>query len=112
MDTAEHKPQVGIDACVSQAWEALKTVYDPEVGLDVVSMGLIYGVESAPGELRVRMTLTSRGCPLGDSILAMADEALRPVAFGRALKLDLVFDPPWTPDRISPEGRAHLMGEA
>ncbi|HVA65487.1 MAG TPA: metal-sulfur cluster assembly factor [Elusimicrobiota bacterium] len=87
---------------------ALRTVVDPEVGLDVVSMGLIYGIEASNRELRVAYTLTSRGCPLGAAIGAMAQQALEGVAGSRSVALVPVWDPPWSPAMISQEGRRAL----
>lgn len=92
----------------SAARFALKTVIDPELGLDVVTLGLVYGVEATDDELVVRMTLTSPNCPLGDSLTSMAREALEGVAGRRSVRLELVWDPPWSPERISEEGRRAL----
>ncbi|MBI4348658.1 MAG: metal-sulfur cluster assembly factor [Elusimicrobia bacterium] len=91
------------------ALAALRAVVDPEVGLDVVSMGLVYGVEVTETALVVRMTLTSAHCPLGEVLASMAREALAGVAGERRVTLELVFDPPWTPARISEEGRRQLQ---
>ena len=87
---------------------ALKTVVDPELGLDVVSLGLIYGVDASEREIIVRMTLTSPSCPLGEVLIGMARDALRARAGGRDVRIEVVWDPPWTPERISEEGRRAL----
>ncbi|MDE1976689.1 MAG: metal-sulfur cluster assembly factor [Elusimicrobia bacterium] len=87
---------------------ALATVIDPEVGLDMVAMGLIYGVDISPAEIRVAFTLTSRGCPMGEAISGMAQEALEGVAGKRRVALIPVWDPPWNPAMISAAGRQAL----
>ncbi|MDE2291129.1 MAG: metal-sulfur cluster assembly factor [Elusimicrobia bacterium] len=92
------------------ALAALKSVYDPEVGLDVVTMGLVYGLAQDDATLRVDMTLTSPNCPLGDSIVAMAREALWGVSGERKVDLRLVWEPPWSPRMISAEGVRTLQG--
>jgi metal-sulfur cluster biosynthetic enzyme len=87
---------------------ALKNVVDPEVGLDIVTMGLVYDVVISESEIHVALTLTSRGCPLGETIGAMAREALEGIAGGRRVTLSLVWDPPWNPHMITQEGRQAL----
>lgn len=99
-----------MDAADRVAWLALRTVIDPELGLDIVTLGLVYSVEVAGEAIRVRMTLTSRGCPLGDSLVALAQEALNGVAGSRRVDLRLVWEPPWSPEKITPEGRTALRG--
>jgi metal-sulfur cluster biosynthetic enzyme len=87
---------------------ALRSVIDPEVGLDIVSMGLIYALDLLPDAVRVRMTLTTRGCPMGEVLTGMAAEALAGVAGDRRVDLQLVWSPPWSPEMIAPEARAAL----
>lgn len=87
---------------------ALGSVIDPEVGLDVVTMGLLYGLRITPDGLDVRLTLTSQGCPLGPTIVKMAREALEGVAGDRSVSIELDWDPPWSPAMLSQEGRRRL----
>lgn len=87
---------------------ALRGVIDPEVGLDIVTMGLVYDLAITPDEVRVAFTLTTRGCPMGETLFGMAWEALEGIAGGRRVRLELVWDPPWSPLMISPEGREFL----
>jgi len=87
---------------------ALRNVVDPEVGLDIVTMGLVYGVEVSCDEIRVTMTLTTPGCPIGQTLIGMAYEALGRVAGSRRVRLELAWDPPWSPAMISAEGRRFL----
>ena len=87
-------------------WEALRTVDDPEVGVNVVDLGLVYGVEVHGDDVMVRVTMTSPACPLGDVIVGNTNAAIRAAAPG-AGKIDvmLVWDPPWTPERMSEAAR-------
>jgi metal-sulfur cluster biosynthetic enzyme len=82
--------------------EALRQVDDPEAGLNVVDLGLVYGVEVAADTVRIDMTMTTAACPLADSII---DEARRVVAeivpLGTNVDIRLVWDPPWTPEKMS-----------
>ncbi|AEI43669.1 metal-sulfur cluster assembly factor [Paenibacillus mucilaginosus] len=89
--------------------EWLKGVYDPELGVNVVDLGLIYGIEAEEGEIRVRMTLTTPGCPLHDTIIGGVRRALegRP-GVGR-VQVEVVWEPRWTPERMTPEAREQLQ---
>jgi metal-sulfur cluster biosynthetic enzyme len=86
--------------------EALRTVDDPEAGMNIVELGLIYGVEATPPTASVRMTMTSAACPLGDYLTDAVRDALR-ARFPELeqVNVELVWDPPWTPDRMSEEAR-------
>jgi metal-sulfur cluster biosynthetic enzyme len=98
-----------MDIAKRAALIALGSVIDPEVGLDVVTMGLVYGLEATPKRLAVELTLTSEGCPLGPTIVRMAQEALEGVAGDREVEVELRWDPPWSPAMLSSEGRERLM---
>lgn len=87
---------------------ALRNVIDPEVGLDIVTMGLVYDIRITPDEIVLALTLTTRGCPMGASISSMAQESLEGVAGRRRVRLKLVWDPPWDPQMLSAEGREAL----
>jgi metal-sulfur cluster biosynthetic enzyme len=87
-------------------WDALRTVDDPEVGMNVVDLGLVYGVEVHGRDVSVRLTMTSPACPLGDVIVENATAAIRAAAPGAAeIKVALVWAPPWTPERMSEAAR-------
>ncbi len=89
--------------------EALKVVYDPEVGVNIVDLGLIYDIQvDENGTVGVRMTMTTPGCPVTNLILHGVTGVLRSLPGVSAVNIDLVWDPPWTPDRISEEGRRQL----
>lgn len=90
------------------AVEALRTVIDPEVGLDLVEMGCIYGLWVDERAVKVAMTLTTPGCPLGEVLVSMAGRALAEASGGRAVGLDLVWEPAWSPEMLGEEGRKRL----
>lgn len=86
----------------NEVQEALKKVEDPEAGMNVVDLGLVYGIEVAPGRVRVAMTMTSPACPAASYLLDEAAAAIREAAPEELdVQVDLVWDPPWTPDRMS-----------
>jgi len=89
--------------------EALRTVLDPEVGIDVVELGLVYGIEIGAGRVHVLMTMTSAACPMGDVLLADAERALaEDLPEGTAAAIELVWEPAWTPDRMSERAKRML----
>ena len=80
--------------------DALRDVCDPELGLSVVDLGLIYDVEIEDGRVRVTMTLTTPGCPIHDSMAEWVRQAVSRVPGVIEAEVALTFDPPWTPARI------------
>lgn len=88
---------------------ALREVYDPELGINVVDLGLVYGIAVQPdGLVKVAMTLTTQGCPLHDTIVGGAKAALSRVEGVTGVDIDLVWSPAWTPDKMKPEARKQL----
>jgi len=86
---------IGLDGPVSAAWNALAGVYDPELYLDVVSLGLVYDVRAEDGALIVEMTMTTPGCPVSESLPEEARAAVRRTAAdGLAVDVRVVWDPP------------------
>jgi metal-sulfur cluster biosynthetic enzyme len=81
--------------------DALRQVLDPEIGMNIVDLGLIYDVSVSGSNVRVAMTLTSAGCPMGESIRGGAELALLDLAGVSAAQVELVFDPPWHPGMIA-----------
>ena len=87
----------------------LKTVYDPEIPVDIYELGLIYGVDvSAEQDVTVRMTLTSPNCPAAQSMPAEVETKVGAIPGVRAAAVDVVFEPPWTPDLMSEEAKLEL----
>jgi metal-sulfur cluster biosynthetic enzyme len=92
----------------AEAWAALGGVVDPELGIDIVELGLVYGVEVGERVVSVTMTLTTAGCPLHDVIVDGVERALtRPG--GPRVEVEVVWDPPWDPGRIG-AGGLHELG--
>ena len=88
---------------------ALKTVYDPEIPVDIYELGLIYKVDVADNkDVTVDMTLTAPGCPVAGEMPNMVTEALKTVKGVGEVKVNMTFDPPWTPDRMSEEAKLEL----
>ena len=94
-------------------WEQLKTCYDTEIPVNIVDLGLIYSLEIKPQEgggnlVEVKMTLTAPGCGMGPSIASDAQRKILTVPGVTDAQVDVVWDPPWSAERISPEGKAKL----
>jgi metal-sulfur cluster biosynthetic enzyme len=86
----------------------LRNVIDPEIGMNIVDLGFIYGVDIKGVNIGVRMTLTNPGCPMHCMFTHEVEDALK-MAFGNVkVKVELVFDPPWTPERMSRDARKKL----
>jgi len=87
----------------------LKSVYDPEIPTDIYELGLIYKVELEDDRvLKVTMTLTAPGCPVAGEMPVWVQEACEVVAGVRRVEVDMTFEPPWTPDRMSDEAKLEL----
>lgn len=97
---------------LEEALKALKNVYDPEIGLNVVDLGLIYRINFLEEEnmVEVVMTLTTQFCPMGEAITGDVTQTMGSLFKGSAINVDLVFDPPWSHEMISEEGRKFLQG--
>ncbi len=96
----------------AQIEEKIKDVIDPELGVDIVSLGLIYKISVSPsGIVHILMTLTSPGCPLAGVFGSMVKDSLRSIDgldVDKNVSVELTFDPPWTPEMMSEETRAEL----
>ncbi len=89
--------------------EALKQVYDPELGVNVVDLGLIYGIAIQDKQVRVTMTLTTAGCPLHDSLSEAVQSAIKyTVPEVDSVIVDMVWEPAWSPDRMTEAGKREL----
>lgn len=89
-------------------WALLNNVIDPELGIGVVDLGLIYDVDIKDGHATVTMTLTSMGCPVGPSIISQVEERTEEIAGVEKVTIKLVWEPIWTADRMNPDVRAML----
>ena len=89
--------------------EALRQVEDPEAGMNIVDLGLVYGIEVADGAVHVDLTMTTAACPMADMIVEQAREAVAAIVpAGTAIDVELVWDPPWTPDKMTGIARDHF----
>ena len=85
--------------------EALRMVEDPELGMDIVDLGLMYDVELENGNVKVVHTLTSMGCPVGPMIQQQIDEVVRALPGVDDVQVELTWDPPWTPEKMSEDAK-------
>lgn len=98
----------------AQVWEAMKGCFDPEIPVNIVDLGLIYDLQIGPADgkgqhaVQVKMTLTAQGCGMGPVIAEDAKKNIENLAGVSGAQVDIVWDPPWTPHMISPEGREKL----
>ena len=88
--------------------EALSNVIDPELGLDFVELGLIYDVEIDGGTVRVTYTLTTPGCPIGPQVTEQIEEFVGEVDGVKSVESEMVFTPPWSPERMSEDAKFAL----
>ncbi|HEX6866176.1 MAG TPA: SUF system Fe-S cluster assembly protein [Caulobacteraceae bacterium] len=101
--------QEELNRITDQLIEKLKTVYDPEIPVDIYELGLIYKVDvSDDKDIAIDMTLTAPGCPVAGEMPGWVEDAVREVPGVRNVKVDLVFDPPWDPSRMSDEAKLQL----
>jgi metal-sulfur cluster biosynthetic enzyme len=94
-----------------QIKEALKECMDPELYVSIVDLGLVYNIDIKDNEnVNILMTLTSPGCPMGSIIIKDVQARVEKIGF-KNVKVDLTFEPPWTPDKMTKEGKS-LLGMA
>lgn len=93
---------------VEEVEEALTNVIDPELGLDFVELGLIYGITVSGGDVRVVYTLTTPGCPIGPMVEEQIDEFVSELDGVTSVGSEVVFTPPWTPDKMSEDAKFAL----
>ena len=97
------------DVTVEEVTAALKDVYDPEIPVNVVDLGLIYAIEvDDNNKVHVEMTLTAAGCSMGPFIAQQAEWAINDIDGVKDVEVEVTFDPPWSPDSISEDGRKLL----
>ena len=93
---------------VDEVEEALTNVIDPELGLDFVELGLVYEIEVDEGEVSVTFTLTSPGCPIGPQVADQMREYVGDLEGVEQVSTNMVFTPPWSPDRMSEDAKFAL----
>ena len=98
----------GSDISADQVKAALRKVKDPELNLNIVDLGLIYGIAVDGSTVNIDMSLTSPGCPSGPEIMTDAEQQIRAIPGVADVAMNLVWSPPWTPERIEPRVRAYL----
>ncbi|MFQ5663139.1 MAG: metal-sulfur cluster assembly factor [Terriglobia bacterium] len=91
-----------------QAWDALRECYDPEIPLNIVDLGLVYAVKVENDVVSVKMTLTAQGCPAHGMISDNVREQLKLLPGIKDATVEIIWDPPWDPSRISEEGKRRL----
>ena len=91
-----------------QIYEALRDVYDPEIPVNIVDLGLVYGVDIEESDVKVKMTLTFAGCGMGPYIAQQAEWRIAEIDDVDDVEVDIVFEPPWNPEMISEEGKKEL----
>jgi FeS assembly SUF system protein len=102
-------PQAELDRLTDALIAQLKTVYDPEIPVDIYELGLVYKVDvSDERDVVVEMTLTAPGCPVAGDMPGWVQEAIEKIEGIRSCKVELTFDPPWDPSRMSDEAKLQL----
>ena len=91
-----------------QVWQALRTVHDPEIPVNIVDLGLVYDCKIEDNAVDIEMTLTSPGCGMGPVLVSDVERRLGKVPFVEAVKVHLVFDPPWAREMMSDEAQLEL----
>ncbi|CAB50560.1 metal-sulfur cluster assembly factor [Pyrococcus abyssi] len=105
----EVKEEENVNLTEDMILEKLKEVIDPEIGIDVVNLGLIYELKVNPDNtVYIKMTMTTPGCPLTLWILRAVEEKVLEIPGVKDVEVELTFDPPWTPDRMSEEAKRRL----
>lgn len=89
-------------------WQKLKEIPDPELNISIVDLGLVYEVKIKDDKAKIKMTLTTIGCPLFGTIQKMVEDKVQEVPAIKAVETELVFDPPWSMDMISEEAKMKL----
>ena len=108
-EAASAIPKEELDRLTDDMVQALKTVYDPEIPVDIFELGLIYKIDiDDDRNVAIDMTLTAPGCPVAGDMPGWVENAVSTVEGVQDVKVNLVFDPPWDPSRMSEEARGAL----
>jgi metal-sulfur cluster biosynthetic enzyme len=106
-ETSE-EPRAATEVTVDDVFDALSNVIDPELGLDFVELGLIYGVEVDGGDVHISFTLTTPACPIGPQVTEQMEEFVGELEGVDAVECEMVFTPPWSPERMSEDAKFAL----
>ena len=107
-DGAEPSGNGATSGLVDQVMDALRKVNDPELGINIVDLGLVYDVRVEDGTVHIDYTLTTMGCPIGPLIEEQIRQMLEPVEGVDQVEAEMTLSPPWTPDKMSEEAKAAL----
>ena len=112
-DSDEAREPAGVtdpETVKEQVVEALRNVHDPELGINIVDLGLVYNVEinNETGLVGVTMTLTSMGCPLVGEVVSEVEMRVEQVENVKSCKVEMTFDPPWSPDKMTEDAKWEL----
>ena len=103
------QPAVDVSILEGQVKDALRTVHDPEIPINIYELGLIYDLQIEPtGQVNIKMTLTAPSCPEAGEIPGRVESAVRAVSGVSGATVELVWDPPWTPQKMSEAARLQL----
>ncbi len=91
-----------------EVWDVLKTCYDPEIPVDIVELGLIYGLDIEDNKVKITMTLTAPGCGMGEYLKADVEQKVKLVKNVLDAEVEMTFDPPWDRDRLSETAKLQL----
>lgn len=105
---SEARLQLPDDLLAAEAWRQLECVYDPELGVNLVDLGLIYRLDVKDGEVQVEMTLTTPGCPMSDSMPGAVERALLTVPGVSSASVEVVWEPRWKPEMMSERATREL----
>jgi metal-sulfur cluster biosynthetic enzyme len=106
--TSVEQAPSGATPAVDDVLDALSNVIDPELGLDFVELGLVYGVEVDGGDVRITFTLTTPACPIGPQVTEQMEEFVGELEGVEAVECEMVFVPPWSPERMSEDAKFAL----
>jgi FeS assembly SUF system protein len=104
-NTGEQEASLSLE---DQVIDALRTVYDPEIPVNIYEMGLIYGIDASTEDVFIQMTLTSPGCPVAVSLPMEVESRVLNLPGVKSVKVQLVWDPPWNPDMMTEAGKLQL----
>jgi metal-sulfur cluster biosynthetic enzyme len=96
------------DVDINALWDALRNVYDPELQIDIVNLGLVYKIDVDGTNVNIDMTMTSPGCPLTEQIVINTQNELLKVKGVSKVNINLIWSPPWSPEMMSDEAKAAL----